>query len=140
VQMYDGHGKATYQGTSVLSSSPQRLVQVLYQHLLVNLKRGALCIEQGDIEGKFECLSRASDIVTELLAALDYDAGGELAHQLSGLYRFWLGEVAHGSRDLDARRVKRVADMVASLLEAWEEAARLAVSGCADSTGMTEAT
>lgn len=115
---------AAYQGTSVLSSSPERLVQVLYEHLLVNLRRSAMFIDKGDIEGKFEALARASDIVSELLAALDHEAGGEFAERLASLYAFWLGEISAAGRELNAHRVQRVAGMVSSLLEAWEEAAR----------------
>ena len=113
-----------YQDTSVLSSSPERLVQILYEHLVVNLKRAEMFIHKGDIEGKFECLARASDIVSELLAALDHEAGGEFAERLASLYAFWLSEISTAGRELNTARIQRVIGMVSSLLEAWEEAAR----------------
>ena len=116
---------SAYRETGVLSSSPEQLVPLLYEHLLVNLKRSAMRIRAGDIEGKFESLTRAADIVVELLSALDHEAGGELAQRLAALYAFWLREINVAGRDLDAGRVEEVAAMVASLLEAWEQAARI---------------
>ncbi len=120
-----------YQETRVLSASPQRLVPLLYEHLLVNIKRGAACVRRGDIPGKHSSLTRASDIVTELLSALDFEAGGELAQRLASLYAFWATELSKANRHLDAERLDRIAEMVASLHEAWEEAARLVEQGAA---------
>ncbi len=117
---------SAYQETEVLSSSPQRLVPVLYAHLLVSLKRGSMYIRKGDIDGKYESLAKAADIISELLAALDFEAGGELATRLASLYGFWLKEITTAGRELDPKRLTRVADMVESLVEAWQEAARVA--------------
>ena len=51
------HSSATYQRTEVMSSSPERLIPVLYQHLLVNLKRAILFIERlHDALGRTETL------------------------------------------------------------------------------------
>lgn len=132
--------QAAYRETAVLGSSPERLVPVLYEHLLVNVRRGTKHLEQGDIDGKFTSLTRASDIVAELLSSLDHDAGGELAGRLSALYGFWLREISTASRDLDARRLDRVAEMVASLMEAWEAAARIVESGETTGAATAEAT
>ena len=60
--------QSAYRENAVLGSSPERLVPVLYEHLLVNVKRGAMHMRAGDVEAKFNTLSRASDIVAELLA------------------------------------------------------------------------
>ena len=121
--------QSAYQETGIISSSPERLVPVLYEHLLVKLKRASTCIAKSDFEGKFDNLSKASDIIAELLSALDFEAGGELADRLSALYGFWLREISIAGRDLSPERLIRVSDMVVSLLEAGEEAARLVEGG-----------
>ncbi len=121
------HGYGTtmaYRQTQILSSSRERLVPTLYEHLLVRLKRGALQIRERDIEGKFATLTQAQDILTELLSSLDFDAGGELASRLASLYAYWMKEVLQAGRDLDAPRLEQVARMVESLHEAWDEATR----------------
>ena len=119
---------SAYQETEVLSSSSERLVPLLYKRLLVSLKRGATFIRKGDIDGKHESLDRAQDILAELLASLDFDAGGEIAEQLSGLYLFWSKEISGASLRLEAEPLDRVGEMVATLYESWEEAARLSRS------------
>lgn len=127
--MNNARSQAAYRETAVLGTSPERLVPVLYGHLLANVKRGIMQLERGDIEGQFNSLAKASDIVAELLGSLDHEAGGELAGRLSALYGFWLREIPTASRDLDVGRLDGVAQMVASLREAWEEAARIVESG-----------
>jgi flagellar protein FliS len=122
--MYGPRETARYQEADILSSSPERLVPLLYEHLLVNLKRGSLQIRRGDVEGKFESLGKASDILFELIAALDHDAGGEIADRLASLYGFWANEISQAGYQLDAARVDRVALMVDDLKESWVEAAR----------------
>ena len=123
--MNSPYGQTAYQETSVLSASPERLVPLLYQHLVANLKRGANCVRNNDVEGKFENLTRASDIVAELLSALDFEAGGELAGRLASLYGFWTNEISKAGREMSADRLDRVAQMVGSLHESWQEAARM---------------
>jgi len=127
-----GYGKTSaYHETEVLSSSPERLVPLLYEQLLVSLKRGALFIQKGDIEGKHESLGRAQDIVAELLSALDFEVGGDLARHLASLYGYWSKEIRWAGLRLDRRRLEKVAEMVSSLHESWDEAARLVESGAA---------
>lgn len=122
--MYGPRDGARYQEADILSSSPEQLVPLLYEHLLVNLRRGSLQIRRGDVEGKFESLGKASDILFELIAALDREAGGEIAQRLASLYGFWAGEITQAGHNLDAGRVDRVATMVDDLRESWVEAVR----------------
>lgn len=123
-----GQRPTAYRETEVLSASPERLIPLMYERLLVSLKRGAMCIGKNDVEGKFENLQLAQDLVYELLGSLDFERGGEIAHRLSSLYTFWAREISEAGRALDARRVGRVAAMVAELHESWAEAVR-AVEG-----------
>ena len=122
------NSQMAYQENAVLSTSPERLVPLLYDHLLINIKRGSMFIGKENIEGKYESLQKASDIVAELLSTLDFDAGGELANRLASLYSFWANEISSAGRLLDRPRLDRVAEMVASLRESWGEAARIVES------------
>lgn len=122
--MNSSYSSSTYQRTEVLSTSPERLVPLMYEHLLVNLRRGGMFIRKGDIDGKFTSLAKSADIISELLGSLDHEVGGDLSARLAGLYGFWMKEIAIAGRDLDAGRLDRVAEMVASLTETWNEVAR----------------
>lgn len=122
--MNSTYSSAAYQRTEVLSTSPERLVPVLYEQLLVNLRRGSMFIRKRDIDGKFSSLSKSADIISELLGSLDHEAGGDLAGRLAGLYGFWMKEITIAGRELNAARLDRVAEMVESLTETWNEVAR----------------
>jgi len=119
-----GQRNATaYLEAKILSSSREELVPLLYEHLCANLRRAAAQIEAGDIEGKAASLDRATGIVFELLASLDFEAGGDLAARLAALYSFFASEISTASRTMDRQRLDRVTNMVASLHEAWRHAA-----------------
>jgi flagellar protein FliS len=117
-----GSREGAYRDVEVLSASPERVVLLLYEKLLVSLRRGAHCIRARDIRGKHESLTRAGDIACELLSSLDYERGGDLAHRLASLYTFWGKEISEGGRALDPVRIDRVQGMVAELHESWKVA------------------
>jgi flagellar protein FliS len=106
-----------------MSSSPEQLVVLLYEHLLANLRRAAVQIQRNDIEGRWKSLERASDIVFELLSSLDLDAGGELASRLAALYGYFISEIGAVGRSLDATRLERLTALVSTLHKSWAQAA-----------------
>ena len=123
MSVYSAH-TANYQQAMVMSSSREELVVLLYRHLLANLRRAAKEIAARDIEGKAESLSKAADIVFELLGSLDFEAGGEFASRLASLYEFYLHEIHGVGRTLDTDRLERLIALIAELHEGWSEAAR----------------
>jgi len=115
-------GAAAYRETQVMSSSPEQLVPLLYERLLVYLRRAEKQIEAKEIAGKAESLNKASEIVFELLSNLNFDEGGELASRLAALYAFFINEINESGRKMDAPRLARLTEMVNSLHQAWEDA------------------
>lgn len=131
--MYTQQSRMTaYQDNEVLSAPKERLVPLLYEGLLKNLRRANKQIGAKDFEGKAESLQKASAIVYELLGSLDFDAGGELASRLAGLYGYFAQEISEIGRDLDRIRLDNLIDMVAGLHEAWDQAARKVAAGHGD--------
>ena len=121
--MYNSRQMA-YQDNEVLSASRERLVPLLYEGLLRNLRRAGKQIQAGDIEGKSESLGKASAIVFELLGSLDFEAGGELASRLAGLYGYFAREIGDIGRTLDLKRLDALVQMIDGLHDAWDQAAR----------------
>ena len=115
-------GAAAYQEAKIMSSSREQLVVLLYEHLLANLRRAAVQIQRSDIQGRSKSLERASDIVFELLSALDMDAGGELASRLAALYGYFIGEISAVGRTLDVTRLERLTSLVSTLHKSWSQA------------------
>lgn len=123
---YSGpQGARAYRENAVLSASPEQLVVLLYEHLIINLKKAARHIQARDFEGKAESLSRANDIVLELLSSLDFEKGGEISSRLASLYGFFNREIATVGRTLDTARIAQLVEMAEELRGSWAEAARL---------------
>ena len=120
---------AAYQETKVMSSSPEQLVPLLYEHLLVNLKRAEKQIRAREIEAKAESVEKAKAILYELLSCLDFEAGGEIASRLASLYSYFIKEIGEASRELNSGRFEPIIEMIASLHESWREAARIVSVG-----------
>jgi flagellar protein FliS len=118
-------GAQAYRENAVLSATPEQLVVLLYDHLIINLKRAIPQIRNRDMEGKARSLTRAQDIVMELLSSLDFDQGGEISNRLASLYGFFSQEIATVGRTLDTARIGQLVEMAEELRESWVEAARL---------------
>jgi flagellar protein FliS len=119
---YSGYASAagTYREHEVLTASPAKLVVLVYDHVLANLRRAQLAHEAGNIEARFEATSRARDGITELLATLDIERGADIASQLRSLYGFMLTTLVDVWRHGDApRRINRIINMVSELREAF---------------------
>jgi flagellar secretion chaperone FliS len=118
-----GGGSSRYLEADVLSRQKEWLVPLMYDHLLSSLRRAAAQIEAGDLEGKAASLDKASGIVLELIATLDFERGGELASRLSALYAYFANEIITIGRTLDVAHLNRLIEMVAGLHDAWARAA-----------------
>jgi flagellar protein FliS len=92
---------------------------MVYDHLLTSLLRARQSIAANNHETRLAEFSRARDAVAELLATLDRDKGGAVASQLSGLYTFFLRELATLGVQPDVARLDRVISMVRELREAF---------------------
>jgi len=110
---------SSYHRSRVMSSSPAELIVLLYQQLLADLKGAAIAIRAHDLEAKSRRIARATDVIFELMGALDREAGGELGERLAALYAYMFSRVSEASRALDADALEEVAEHVEALLSAW---------------------
>lgn len=120
---YANHA-AQYQEVAVRSAAPGQLVVMVYDHLLLNLRRARLAVVEGNIELRMTSLDRARQALGELLATLDHERGGEVAGQLSALYTFIFGELADLGLHPDAERLDRLAGIVSELRDAFATVAQ----------------
>jgi flagellar protein FliS len=116
-----------YRADSVVTMSPGRLIVALYERLLLDLQRGVDALVREDVAATHAALVHAQDIVGELRDSLDLDSW-PAAKQLAGLYDFVLQELVTANVEKDASRVVTCHDLLVPLLDAWREAAGLAVS------------
>lgn len=110
---------AQYQEVAVRSAAPGQLVVMVYDHLLLHLRRARLAVEQGNVELRVTSFDRARAALGELLSTLDHERGGEMAQQLSGVYAFLLGELTDLGRQPAVARLDRVTRMAEELRDAF---------------------
>ncbi len=113
-----------YRDMEVLSASPGQLVVLLYENLLVNLRRCRMAVETGNAEVRSQLLARSHAVLLELLVTLDREKGGSVAAELSALYTFMLGELLDQRFKPDAVKLDRVAKLVEELRDAFAEVAK----------------
>ncbi len=114
-------GASVYQNNRVVGARPENLVVMLYERLLADLRAAAVAIDDRNYERKAERLQHALDIIFELMATLDAEAGGDLAARLRSLYTFFISEINDVSRTLDTARLHRVIDLVDGLYDSWRQ-------------------
>lgn len=107
----------------ILSASPERLVVLLFDGLVIHLHRVKLSIDNNDVALRTASLSKARAIVSELLGTLDFEKGGKIAKDLGSLYSFLLGEMAEVGLHRDARKVERLKDIAEELRAGFTGAA-----------------
>lgn len=122
---------ARYQETEILSATPERLVVILFDHLLVSLRRARVAIETNAIEPRGEALAKSREILIHLLATLDREQGGEIAANLSGLYAWMVNELVHVSRKPGVARVDQVLRSAQNLRDGFAQAAERATAAVA---------
>lgn len=110
-----------YVTQSVETASPAQLVTMLYDGVLAAIAR-AQVPEQSPVVVNQE-LQRAQRIITELRVTLDFERGGEIALNLSAIYRWLLDQLLEANLRKDPSALGPVARQVATLREAWVEAA-----------------
>lgn len=106
-----------YQSDSVMTASPVDLIIMLYEALIKQVKLGDIFIEQGDFERANQHLSKAQDIISELLNSLDFRY--PLSTDLMRLYDFMLQELTQINLHKNRERVPAILEIIGSLKSAW---------------------
>jgi flagellar secretion chaperone FliS len=114
-----------YLGDTVNTASPGRLLVMLYDRLVLDLKRGEQAFAEGNREEGSRQLLHAQEIIMELRASLDTAAWGG-GPGLASLYGFLLTELVGANIGADAERVATCRGIVEPLRDAWREAATAA--------------
>lgn len=120
---------AAYKETRVKTAGPGQLVVMLYEEAVKQCDRAAdyLSAESrkkpSNLEKANSSLGKVRDIVTELMASLDFEAGGEIAKDLFSLYVYFNREIMDANLAKDPERVRSVRTMLDDLRSAWAVAA-----------------
>lgn len=115
-----------YRETTIRTAGQGKIICMLYDEAI---RQTGMAIELLEAKTKQldkvnNAITKAQDIVTELMVSLDMERGGEIATNLMNVYLFFHNALGEGNIKKDAAPVRNVRNMMASLREAWEQVAR----------------
>jgi flagellar protein FliS len=97
---------------------------MLFDGALSALKRAQILIEQGDISGKGQALSKAINIISNgLQSGLDFNVNRELCENLDSLYAYMTRRLLHANLHNDQTAIAEVHALLSNISEAWKEVA-----------------
>ena len=114
---------ASYREMEVTSASKEKLVVVVFDQLVVNLERARIAMERQDPELRVTSLTRSRNIVSELLATLDFEKGGRIATQLADLYQYMLYELVDIGQRGDVVTMRKLVNVASNLRDGFQGAA-----------------
>jgi flagellar protein FliS len=84
---------SVYRESEVLAASPGRLVVITFDALLASMARARVGMALSKQEITLQALDKSRMLLGELLGALNFERGGDIAAKLSGVYVFMLTEL-----------------------------------------------
>ncbi|MGB2807466.1 MAG: flagellar export chaperone FliS [Sedimentisphaerales bacterium] len=111
---------SAYQEAAVTTQSKGRLIVLLYDGAIKFMKLAIKELEAGNFEAKGQYITRAQDIVNELNAVLDTDAGGEIAANLRKLYCFMNNRLSEANTKCEPEMIREVIALMEELNKSWK--------------------
>ena len=108
----------------VEGASPHKLIAILFEEVLRAIDGTKIAMERGDIARQADRQARTLSILQALDASLDMARGGEVAANLSKIYRESRRLIASGTREKRPDLVQRARDMLGDIATAWEQIER----------------
>jgi flagellar protein FliS len=103
----------------ILSADPLELVRLLYQGCSEAVREARRCLAEGEVAARSRSVSKASDILTELMASLDRQRGGEIAGRLALLYDYMQQRLLDAHIRQADEPFAEVLGLLMTLGEAW---------------------
>lgn len=117
---YSNHS-SVYKETSINTSSPVKLVVMLYEGAIRFLHQAKEATARKDAEAKGRAVDRAIAIIQHLQGSLDFDKGGQVSYDLDRLYTYISTCIFEGSAKLNADAFDEAIKLLTTIHSGWEE-------------------
>ncbi|MDP2992351.1 MAG: flagellar export chaperone FliS [Deltaproteobacteria bacterium] len=114
-------GIKAYKNTAVGTADQKDLILICYDEALRSLQVGKECYLRKEFEEKARHFVRAHDFISELLCSLNMQAGGEIARNLSAIYKFCLQHIVQGDVSGNMRAIDDIIKVLSELRSAWAQ-------------------
>ena len=113
-------GIAAYQDSAVTTQSKGRLIVLLYDGAIKFMKLAIKELEANNYEAKGRYINKARDIINELNAILDMNAGGEISTNLRKLYCCMYSRLSEANIKRDPKMIREVIELMEELNQSWK--------------------
>jgi len=114
---------AAYRSTSVHSgvaaADPHRLVVMLMDGALERIGSARGAIEHGEANARNHLIARAVDILQELRASLNMEAGGDIAANMADLYDYASKQLVRANLQNKPELLDEAANLLRQIRSAW---------------------
>src|SRR5690606_6642458 len=110
-----------YQKTQVTTASREKILLMLYEGAIRFTKQARAAMQQKKVAEKGKFISKATAILSELMATLDFKAGGDLAVDLENLYVFMIDKLIEANISNDPACLDVVEQLLMTLYDAWKD-------------------
>ena len=118
---YGGNYQNAYKKASVNTLDQTKLIIMLYDGAIKNASFAVEHMKSGQIEKVHDCLIKTKNIVTELMATLNMDIGGDIANNLQSLYSYMFSQLIEANMNKKTEPVVVVIDLLKELRAAWTQ-------------------
>jgi flagellar protein FliS len=115
------NGANAYHSTGVMTADPKRLVIMCYEGAIDSLKLAKKMFIAKDFESKAKAITKAQGIISELMQALDFEKGGEIAKNLDAIYNYISRRIIEADIKRDLSGLDEAIRILEELKSAWEE-------------------
>lgn len=119
--MQQRNAQNVYKQNQVMTASPKKLIVLLYDGCIKNMKQAELAISEQQIEQANHALKKAQDIILELQSTLNFETGGDIAQNLNDIYIYLMDKLIESNIKKDAELVLQSRKLLEDLREAWTE-------------------
>ena len=110
-----------YQKTQVTTASREKILLMLYEGAIRFVKQAKAAMIAKKTAEKGTYISKATAILSELMATLDFKVGGQLATDLENLYVFMIDKLIEGNIQNDTECLDHVENLLMTLYQAWKD-------------------
>ena len=110
-----------YRKTSVETTTPTKLLLMLYDGALNSLRSAAKAVDEKDMNIVHDQLIKVQDIVIELIATLNMDY--DISHQLYALYDYMYRRLVEANTAKDKAIIEEIYQFLSELRDTFAQAA-----------------
>ena len=114
-----GNYQNAYKKASVNTLDQNKLIIMLYDGAIKNASFAVEHMKSEEVEKVHDYLIKTKNIVTELMATLNMDQGGDIAKNLQSLYSYMFGQLIEANMEKKPEPVIVVIDLLKELRAAW---------------------